>query len=382
MNKKTTLHKISPRSARIHHEAILIDTHCDTIGRILDDGKDLGRHLKDGHMDLHRMRKGGVDAQFFACWVDPKIPPTQYARRVLSMMDAFREWSRRYPDQIALASSASDIRACVRNGKIAAILCVEGGHAIEDDLSVLRTFHRLGARYMTLTWMNNNNWADGSGDRPRHHGLTRFGRQVVREMNRLGMMVDISHVSEETFWDVLDTTRTPVLASHSSCKALCNHHRNMTDAQLRAVGKNRGVVCINFYSGFLSEDFHQAQKHGDREMEREIRALKARHSKDAETLKKKINDCKAWYKKRLAPPPKLDLLIDHIDHAARIAGVDHVGLGSDFDGISSLPEDLPDCAHMPLITDRLIRRGYSGQDIQKILGGNVLRLMSETIHEE
>lgn len=326
----------------VHRRALLIDAHCDTVGRVLDDDIDLRRDLRRGHMDIPKLIRGGVDAQFFACWIDPALIKTGgCVRRTLAMLDAFRRMTAGSGGMMEEARTGDDIRRIAGKGKIAALAAIEGGHAIDDDLGVLRIYHHLGVRYMTLTWMNNNNWADGSGDKPRHHGLTPFGRKVVREMERLGMMVDISHASEETFWDVLRIVGNPVIASHSCCRSLADHHRNLTDRQLKAVARNGGVVGINFYSSFLSDDFRRRAKGGKRA--------------------------------NLLP---LEVLVDHVVHATDVAGIDHVGLGSDFDGVEHLPEGMEDCSQFPNLTRRLLDRGLSAADVTKILGANFLRVIS------
>ena len=337
---------VSPDSAAdLHRRALVIDTHSDTIIRLLDEDFDMGARSDSGHMDLPRLREGGVDAQVFAVWTSPKIGPEAQVPRVLRMIDALHGQLAKYPDQMELAQSAGDIRRISNAGKIAAILGVEGGHAINNDLRILRTYRRLGVLYMTLTWMNNNEWADGSGDSPSeygeyygnipdHGGLTDFGREVVREMNRIGMIVDISHVSDATFYDVMEVTTKPVIASHSCAWALNPHFRNIKDDMLRALARNGGVIGINFYPKYLSPEGQIAD---------------------------------------------VAVVVDHIDHAVKIAGVDHVGLGSDFDGVGSLPQGLEDCSKMPAITAELVKRGYAETDIIKILGGNFLRVIEVVV---
>ena len=332
---------VSYLARKINKKAIVIDTHADTVGRILDEGVDISKRTKNGHIDIPRLKEGGIDVQFFSCWIDPKYIKTKGCiKRTLDMIDAIKNMVAKNPKHIALSKSASDIIKINKQGKIAAVLCIEGGHAIEDDLATLRLFYELGVRYMTLTWMNNNNWADGSGDKPKHNGLTSFGREVVREMNRIGMIVDISHVSEKTFWDVMKVVRKPVIASHSCCKAICNHHRNLTDRQIKAVAKNGGVICVNFFSTFISDKFR---------------------------IKGNINR------------PTIDNVIDHIEHLIAVGGIDNIGIGSDFDGVSHLPIGLEDCTKMPSITEKLLERGYSGKDVMKVLGGNTLRVIREVV---
>jgi membrane dipeptidase len=316
---------------------ILIDTHNDVPSRVVK-GFDIGPRAKDGHTDLPRLREGGVGAVFFSVYVGAEyVNGNRSAHRALEMFDAVLAGVvARYPNDFLLARTADDIEAAQRRGKIAALIGVEGGHAIEDSLGLLRDFHTLGARYMTLTHVNTNRWADSSGDigdsKVEHHnGLTEFGRQAIAEMNRLGMIVDISHVSDKTFWDVLGVSRAPVFASHSSCRALCDVPRNMTDDMIRALAGKGGVIQINFNPGFL-------------------------------TLRKN-------------PPASLDDVVAHIDHAVKIGGIGAVGIGSDFDGIEQTPVGLEDVSRFPNLTGALRAKGYSAEDIRKIYGGNTLRLM-------
>jgi membrane dipeptidase len=282
-----------------------------------------------------------------------------------------------------MAYTVADIERAHREKKFAALMGIEGGHAIHDDLHLLRDFYRLGVRYMTLSWSNTNNWADSSGDiddpKVQHHnGLTDFGKQVVLEMNRLGMMVDISHVADKTFWDTIAVTKAPVIASHSSARALTNAPRNMTDDMLKAVGKNNGVVMVNFFSGFINEEFRNAERAQAKEREAAVNDYLAKQKAagkdvqyvDAESIQEQ------WMAR--IPRPPLKSLIDHIDHIAKTAGVEHVGLGSDFDGVSgALPEGIHSAADLPKITQALLDRGYNDADVKKILGGNLLRVMRE-----
>lgn len=373
--------RIPPERAReIHFDAIIVDGHADTVSRILDDGEDLSVRTGKGHIDLPRMFDGGLDAQFFAAFVHPRyLEQGTHIKRVLDMVDALKTFCLKNSDRIEVAKTVADVRRLNRLGKKSCLLCIEGGHAIDDDLHVLRMFAELGVRYMTLTWNNSNNWADGCGETPRHNGLTDFGREVVREMNRLGVIVDISHVHEKTFWAAIETTTRPVMASHSSCKALCNHRRNLTDEQLRAVARNGGVVCVNFYSKFLSEDFKKRVEPIDQDLERRTAEAKQRLEGDAlaRTITEIDRDC--FDREAQFERPPLDVLIDHIDRIVRVAGIDHVGLGSDFDGVPSLPRGIDDCARLPTLTLRLFERGYSEQDVRKILGENVLRVMEQCI---
>jgi len=359
---------------RIHREAIVVDTHSDVTSRMLDEGFDIGRRASDGHMDIPRMKEGGIDAEFFAIYVAARYAREGgAARRALDMIDVVYRALERYPNDLELALSAADIRRIARAGKIAVLMGIEGGHAIEDSLGALRMFYRLGVRYMTLTHTNTNNWADSSGDQPRHNGLTEFGRQVVREMNRLGMLVDISHVSDKTFYDVLETTRAPVIASHSSARALTNIPRNMSDDMLRALARNGGVVMVNFGSSFVDQSYTEAVAQRRERLRPQLDALRARYANDPVRLRQETEQL---LRAHPVPRPPLSRLIDHIDHIVKVAGIDHVGLGSDFDGVDSLPEGLDDCSKLPLITYELLKRGYREPEIKKILGENFLRVFA------
>lgn len=374
-----------PAPRKIHASALVIDTHADTPQRFLDERFDLATvtPVAEGHMDLQKIRAGNLGAEFFSIWVDP-TRHTRFSERALKLIDSVYEQVRKHPAEMVMAFSTADILAAHRSSKpkLAALMGVEGGHAIENDLGILRDFYRLGARYMTLTWSNTIEWADSSGDindnKVVHHdGLTDFGKQVVREMNRLGMMVDISHVSDKTFFDALSVTQAPVLASHSSARALTAHPRNMTDEMLKAVAKNNGAVMVNFFSAFIDEDYRKAFVAQAPERNAALDALKAK-LKDADpAVQYREHDRlqKKWAAK--IPRPPLKSLIDHIDHIAKVAGIDHVGLGSDFDGVSSLPEGLDSAADLPKITEALSARGYSRDQLQKILGQNLIRVFRE-----
>jgi membrane dipeptidase len=335
------------------------------------------------HTDLRRMKAGGLGAEFFAVYVGKEFvnkKPSEgggATRRALDVIDVVKEQIRRHPESLEEASTAADIRRIVKSGKIAALMGIEGGHAIEDSLRTLRVFYKLGVRYMTLTHTNTNDWADSEGDinNPNvqhHNGLTDFGRDVVREMNRIGMMIDISHVADKTFSDVIATTHAPVIASHSSARAIANHPRNMSDDMLRAMAKNGGVVMVNFYDGFLDPRKAELALR-ERTMEDE---LKVKYPNDAKRAQEEID---AWRKANDPGKTPLSVLMDHIDHIAKVAGIDHVGLGSDFDGVplTGLPEGMEDISKLPNITYGLMKRGYSDADIKKILGENLLRVMSE-----
>lgn len=363
-------------AAEIHRRAIVVDGHSDTIWWVVEQGVDMGVRNRDLQMDLPKMREGGIDAQFFAIWPPPAYGPDHYIKRSLQLIDALKGVIARYPDRIELARSAGDIERISAAGKIAALMGVEGGHAIENDLGVLRTFYELGVRYMTLTWSFSHDWADSSAGPRKWMGLNRFGERVVREMNRLGMMVDISHVSDDTFRDALRVSRAPVIASHSSVRSISGHPRNMSDEMIRAMKENGGVIMINFYAAFLDERFRL-------EAEEKVRERKADFSRLGEVyLEDPVGLLAAeWalYKEIHAgiEAPPLGRIVDHIDRVVELAGIDHVGLGSDFDGVTRLPRGLEDCSKLPALTHAILERGYSEEDVMKILGGNLLRVFRE-----
>ena len=376
---------VTARARAIHDSALVIDTHADTPQRFLDGNYDIASTdpRDPGHISLDKARLGNLGAEFFSIWVEPKSNEGHFARHTLDLIDSVYEQAARHPDRMMMAYSVADIERARKARKLAALLGIEGGHSIENDIHLLRDFYRLGVRYMTLSWSNTNEWADSSGDldNPKiqhHNGLTDFGKQVVLEMNRLGMMVDISHVADKTFWDAIATTKAPVIASHSSARALSNHPRNMTDDMLRAVGKNGGVVDVNFYSAFVDEDYRKAAEAQKKDREAAVDAYVAQQQAAGRTVtyldKDRIE--REWAAK--IPRPPLKSLIDHIDHIAKVSGVDHVGLGSDFDGVSgAMPEGMDSAADLPKITQALLDRGYSADDIRKILGGNLLRVFRE-----
>lgn len=357
-----------------HFRALVIDLHADTPQWMLDENVDIGERLPDGHLDIPRMRQGGLDAQFFSIWVDPYLYSGQRGlERAMKEIEVVKAQVARHADRIELATSPDDIKRIVAQGKIAALMGLEGGHSIYGKIEQLRKYHDLGIRYMTLTWSNSNEIGGSSGDKGRDQGLTEFGRQVVREMNRLGMLVDISHISDRTFYDTLAVTQKPVIASHSSARALCNHLRNLSDEMLRAVAQNGGVVCINFYPPFLDDRFRLASQQVDEELRPKINEMKQRYTNDPARFAVERTKLYMEARKRIPPVP-LSRIVDHIDHVVKVAGIDHVGLGSDFDGVDALPQGMEDCSRLPKLTEELKRRGYSDEDIIKILGENVLRV--------
>ena len=376
---------LTPQARAIHNSAIVVDTHADTPQRFLYENFDIGNSdPKDvGHISLDKARAGNLGAEFFSIWADPETTRGHFAQATFDMIDSVYEQAARHPDRMMMAFSVADIERAHKERKLAALMGIEGGHAIENDIHLLHDYYRLGVRYMTLSWSNTNEWADSSGDiddpQVQHHGgLTDFGKQVVLEMNRMGMMVDISHVADKTFFDAIAISRAPVIASHSSARALTNHPRNMTDDMLRAVAKNGGVVQTNFYSAFIDENYRKAaeaqQKQAEAAVEARVAELKAAGKPVTYLDKDQVE--REWAAK--LPRPPLKSLIDHIDHVAKVAGVDHVGLGSDFDGVSgAMPEGIDSAADLPKITQALLNRGYSEKDIRKILGGNLLRVFGE-----
>jgi membrane dipeptidase len=376
---------VSPRARAIHDSAIVVDTHADTPQRFLYENFDIGTtDPKDiGHISLDKARAGNLGAEFFSIWADPETTRGHFAKSTFDMIDSVYEQAARHPDRMMIAFSVDDIERAHKQKKLAALMGIEGGHSIENDIHLLRDYYRLGVRYMTLSWSNTNEWADSSGDisDPRiehHNGLTDFGKQVVLEMNRLGMMVDISHVADKTFWDAVATSKAPVIASHSSARALTDHPRNMTDEMLRAVTKNGGVVQVNFYSAFIDENYRKAadaqKKDAEAAVQAHVAELQAAGKSVTYLDKDKIE--REWAAKLARPP--LNSLIDHIDHIAKVAGVEHVGLGSDFDGVSgAMPEGMDSAADLPKITQALLDRGYSAEDIHKILGENLVRVLRE-----
>lgn len=315
-------------ATNLHRSALVIDTHCDTILSLMR-GRPLDTRSDEGHIDLPRLKDGGVGAQFFACFIEPQFKPDKGLKRVMQQIDAFYHAVEENQDAIEVATTVDAITRIHAAGKVAAILAIEGGEAIDGDLAALRMLHKLGVRSFGLVWNQRNQLADGIGERRAHGGLTNLGIDTVKELNRLGIIVDVSHLNDEGFWDVIETSSSPIMATHSNSRAVCDHPRNLTDDQIRALAKNGGVMGMNFCPTFVEEDGQAT----------------------------------------------IDRLIDHIDHIVELVGFDHVGLGSDFDGISAVPQGLENAACMPNLTRRLVERGYSDENVIKILGGNHLRVL-------
>ncbi|MBC7827506.1 MAG: membrane dipeptidase [Chitinophagaceae bacterium] len=372
------LFSFSQSSEKLHQRAIVADTHNDILSTIVQKGYDLGNDLKDKtHTDLSRLKKGGVDIQIFSIFCDERYGKGTAFNYALREMDTLQQVVLRNPDKIMLVQNPAQLKSAIRAGKIAGLTGVEGGHMIEDRMDYLDSFYKRGARYMTLTWNNSTSWASSAADESKGQlpfgskGLTAFGKQVVQHMNELGMMVDVSHVGEQTFRDVITTTSKPVIASHSSVYGLCAHPRNLKDDQILAIGKNGGVIFINFYSGFIDSNYMRSKA-----------VFLQFHKQETDSLiqlKWPMYEVEDWLSKKYAAEtelfrPKLEQLIDHFDYIIKLIGVDHVGLGSDFDGIESAPQGLDGVENFPRITQALLQRGYNKKDINKILGENFLRV--------
>jgi membrane dipeptidase len=370
-----------PDPRAVHRAAVVVDLHADTVQFMIDDGADINRRLTTTHLDAVRMKEGGLDAQFFSVWVEPEtygLKGVRAVERADEQVAAVRALAERNPETWALATSAEDIRRAKREGKLSALLGLEGGYAIDEKLENVGRYYRLGVRYMTPTWTASTSWAGSSGDAAgQTRGLDEFGREVIREMNRLGMMVDVSHVSDKTFWDILETSTKPVIATHSNARAVADSHRNLTDEMIRALAAKGGVVCVVFYPAFVEAGWREHKERVDAEIAPLVREA-GRRATGRGSFRRIARDRvrEREYSKRLPPVP-LARLVDHIDHIVRLVGVRHVGLGSDFDGIQATPPDLSSVADLPNLTAELLRRGYTAEDVTLILGGNVLRLMEE-----
>ena len=385
-SKQPAQRKTSTRSARdqalwqkalaIHRRAIVIDTHNDVTTPMTNDDYDLsGTPPAPYRTSIARMKKGGLTAEFFSLYIKPwYVTHCGAARRTLDMIDSVYRAVERHPNDLMFATTASDIRRAKAQGEIACLMGIEGGHAIENSLPTLREFYRLGVRYMTLTWNNTNDWADAARGEKKHNGLSDFGREVVREMNRLGMLVDVSHVSDKTMSDALDVSKAPIFASHSSARALSNVPRNIPDDLLRRIAKNGGVVQVNFYSLFVDQATVTPQNaERNQRLKTEQAAINEKYKDDPERLAEESDKLEAA---NPLPPLAISKLIDHIDHIVRVAGIDHVGIGADFDGANDMPEGARDVSMLPNITYELLKRGYSEQEIRKILGENFLRVFT------
>jgi membrane dipeptidase len=368
---------IANRAHKLHFSSIVLDTHDDTTQRFFSKTYDLGKRNPDGHVDIPRMREGGMNAIFFSIWIDGRIMGPPAIQKALDQIDAVHENVRKFSNDLVFARTAAEVREAHKQGKIAALMGVEGGHMIGNDIRLVRIFADLGVRYMTLSHFYNDEWADSSTDKPAHNGLTDVGKDIVRQMNRQGMLVDISHVSDKTFYDALEVSKAPLIASHSSCRAICDHVRDMTDDMIKALAAKGGVIQINYERSFLDQAYKDAY---DKTVGGVVSSFD-QESKicgdDTECLQRKIQE----RTDRLTTEGKLphvswEKIIEHIDHVVKLVGPDHVGLGSDFDG-ADMPEGMEDCSKLPKITEALLRKGYSENDIRKILGENTLRIMEQ-----
>lgn len=359
------------RALSVHRRSIIVDGHCDSPFRMHIRNVHLDEHDTEAQLDLKTMEASGITASFFAAYVPPHYANRGAAKFAQHLIDLIKAEAARRSDKLDFVTDSAGIRATKKAGRMALMIGIEGGHAIEHSLDLLRDFYAQGVRYMTLTHTNTNTWCDSSGDKAVHNGLTDFGRDVVRTMNDLGMIVDISHVSDKAFYDTIETTRVPIIASHSSCRSICRHPRNMTDDMLKTLADNGGVCMINFFSAFLN----------DKVAEIMFNAGKRKKPSEVQTGPEEMPDDQAdwdgflaWYQELGCPQSSIDDIADHVMHAVKVAGADHVGIGSDFDGVPSLPHDLPDAGKLPLVTERLLSRGLSETDVEKVLGGNFMRV--------
>lgn len=368
---------IAERARKLHFSSIVLDTHDDTTQRFFSKNFDLGRRNPDGHVDIPRMREGGMNAIFFSIWIDGRTMGPQAIQKALDQIDAVQQNVKKYSNDLVAARTAEDVRRAHAQGKIAVLMGVEGGHMIGNDIRMVRIFSRLGVGYMTLSHFYNDEWADSSTDKPAHNGLTDYGKEIVREMNKQNILVDISHVSDKTFYDALEVSKAPLIASHSSCRAICSHPRDMTDEMIKALAAKGGVIQINYEKSFIDEAYRQASEKVSGGVVAVFDQLKKECGDDEECFGKKMQEMeqKATAEGKL-PHVTWEKIIEHIDHVVKLVGADHVGLGSDFDG-ADMPEGMDDCTHLPQITEALMRKGYSDADIKKILGGNLLRVMEQ-----
>jgi membrane dipeptidase len=369
---------IAERAHKLHFSSIILDTHDDTTQRFFSRDFSLGKRNPDGHIDIPRMREGGMNGIFFSIWIDGRIMGAPAVQKALDQIDAIHETVRKFSSDLVFARTADEVRRAHAQGKIAALMGVEGGHMIGNDIRIVRVFADLGVRYMTLTHFYNDEWADSSTDKPAHHGLTDFGKDVVREMNRQGIMVDISHVSDKTFYDALEVSKAPLIASHSSCRMLCNHPRDMSDDMIKALAAKGGVIQINYEMTFIDQAYKDAYDKETGGVVQHLSELTKNCNNDEACIAREM----VKLRQRLTGAGKLphvswERIVDHIDHAVKLVGADHVGLGSDFDG-ADMPEGLEDCSKLPKITEALLRKGYSENDIRKILGENTLRVMEQS----
>ena len=365
----------------IHRRAIIIDMHADTTQRLVDEQVDLEQRLSDGHLDAVRAKEGGLDAQFFSIWVEPALfggGGERAMKRADVQIEAVRALAAKHPETWEVATTAADVRRIASSGKIAALMGMEGGYAIDEKIENVERYYRMGVRYLSGAWSVSTSWAGSSGDEAgKMRGLNDFGKQVIREMNRLGMMVDVSHLSDKAFWDIVNTSTKPVIATHSGCRAITNVPRNLTDEMIVALAKTGGVVNVIFYPEHIEPGYSEKKKKVDAEIASMVQ--RASDEEKGDVAHKKLARDRVRQREYLLrlPPVSVARIVDHIDHIVKLAGIDHVGIGSDFDGVQVVPADLKSVADLPNLTAELLRRGYSESDIDKILGGNMLRVMEE-----
>jgi len=365
---------------KFHYDAIVADTHNDVLLRAME-GEDISVETRVGHSDLVRLKKGGVDIQVFAVWVDPIAFEKKPFKRAKDMIDTLYSIARRNSDKIAVVRNSAEIEKAIAEGKICAVIGVEGGHAIENSIEKLEELYKLGVRYLGLTWNNSTDWASSAfdettnPDKVKITGLSEFGKKVVEKMNELGMIVDVSHLGEKAFWDVIKVTKKPIIASHSSVYKLCPHYRNLKDEQIKAIAQTGGVVFVNFYAEYIDSTFNTKRKKLEEKYKAQFDSIRVLYEHDQNAYRRARRQLMQKIAEELRPP--LDVLIDHIDYIAKLVGVDHVGIGSDFDGISITPLEMDDVTFLPNITKKLLERGYSTDDVKKILGGNFLRVFKQ-----
>jgi membrane dipeptidase len=365
---------------KFHYDAIVADTHNDVLLRAME-GEDISVETRVGHSDLVRLKKGGVDIQVFAVWVDPIAFEKKPFKRAKDMIDTLYSIARRNSDKIAIVRNSAEIEKAIAEGKICAVIGVEGGHAIENSIEKLEELYKLGVRYLGLTWNNSTDWASSAfdettnPDKVKITGLSEFGKKVVEKMNELGMIVDVSHLGEKAFWDVVKVTKKPIIASHSSVYKLCPHYRNLKDEQIKAIAQTGGVVFVNFYAEYIDSTFNTKRKKLEEKYKAQFDSIRVLYEHDQNAYRRARRQLMQKIAEELRPP--LDVLIDHIDYIAKLVGVDHVGIGSDFDGISITPLEMDDVTFLPNITKKLLERGYSTDDVKKILGGNFLRVFKQ-----
>ena len=381
-NQSSVNSQLDPLS--IHRRAILVDMHADTAQRLVDEDVDLEQRLTEGHLDAVRAKEGGLDAQFFSIWVEPDLfggGGPNAMKRADVQIDSVKNLAAKHPETWEVATTADDVRRIAASGKIAALMGLEGGYAIDEKIENVKRYYDLGVRYMSPAWSVSTSWAGSSGDEiGKTRGLNDFGKQVIREMNRLGMMVDVSHLSDKAFWDIVSTSTKPVVATHSGCRAITNVPRNLTDDMIVALANTGGVVNVIFYPEHIEPGWSEKKKKIDAEIAPLVERASAEEQGNVAQKKLARDRVRSQeYLKRL-PPVSVSRIVDHIDHIVKLVGIDHVGIGSDFDGVQAVPADMTSVADLPNLTKELLKRGYSESDVDKILGGNMLRVMKEVIH--